>query len=246
MPATDLDFRTPHCADLPAPIRVLLADDHRITLWGLQQLIDAQGPHMQVVGAVTSRDELLDHPALPDADVVILDLDLGGESGADALQALQQRSDAQVLVLTAEDDPAVHRDVVVRGAHGVVHKSAPAETLLKAIEKVAGGELWLEGRQLVMLLSQLTGHSPDRPQKDPGTLAIGSLTQREREIVIAMTGHPDVKQLVVAATLGISEHTLRNHLTTIYGKLSVRGRLALYVFARQHGLHGNDAKAAQH
>ncbi len=240
MPATELDCRAPRCADLPAPIRVLLADDHRITLWGLQQLIDAQGPHMQVVGAVTSRDELLDHPALPDADVVILDLDLGGENGADALEALQQRTDAQVLVLTAEDDPAVHRDVVVRGAHGVVHKSAPAETLLKAIEKVAGGELWLEGRQLGMVLSQLSGHSSDRPQKDPILRAIESLTQREREIVTAMTRQPDVKQLVVASTLGISEHTLRNHLTTIYSKLAVRGRLALYVFARHHGLQGNE------
>ena len=138
-------------------MRILLADDHRITLWGLQQLIESARPRMCVVGAVTTRDELLAHPALGQADVVLLDLDLAGSNAVDAMGELARRSTARVLVLTAEEDPAVLRNVVIKGARGVLHKSAPAETLLRAIEKVASGGFWLDATLLDELLGQLGG-----------------------------------------------------------------------------------------
>jgi two-component system, NarL family, nitrate/nitrite response regulator NarL len=220
----------------PGAIRVLLADDHRVTLWGLQQLVDSSRPHLCVVGTATSRDELLAHPALPEADVVLLDLDLGGYNGADAIADLAARSKAQVLILTAEEDTTVHRDVVVKGARGVLHKSASADLVLRAIEKVAAGEIWLDSKLMGEVMGRLTGRISASAQPDANMARAASLTPREREIVITLSCMPGAKQLAVADELGMSEHTLRNHLTTIYSKLGVRGRLEMHVWAVEHGL----------
>jgi two-component system nitrate/nitrite response regulator NarL len=228
----------------PGTLRILLADDHRITLWGLQQLIESAHPRMCVAGAVTTRHELLAHPALAQADVVLLDLDLAGSNAVDAMGELTRLSSARVLVLTAEEDPAVLRNVVLKGARGVLHKSAPAETLLRAIEKVAAGGFWLDATLLDELLGQAGGPGPAPQPHDPGATAIASLTPREREIVLAMVRKPSAKQLALADDLGMSEHTLRNHLTTIYDKLGVRGHMELYVFATEHGLGGPAGKPA--
>jgi len=79
-------------------------------------------------------------------------------------------------------------------------------------------------------------HPPSPSKADPESERIDSLTPREREIVAAMVRSCGAKQLAVAADLGISECTLRNHLTTIYSKLCVHGRLELHVYATAHGL----------
>ena len=217
-------------------IRVFIADDHRITLWGLQRLIDANQPCMRVVGTATTRQELLAHPAIGDADVVLLDLDLAGESSAEVLPDLQRLCTGHVLVLTAADDPQQHRDAVMLGVRGVLHKSEPADAVIRAIEKVSAGEVYLQGTLLGDVLGRLTGRAPCAPGADMHTQRIASLTPREREIIAAMVRMAGAKQLAVADNLGMSEHTLRNHLTTIYGKLVVHGRLELHVYATEHGL----------
>lgn len=222
----------------PGAIRVFIAEDHAITLWGLQRLIDASQPRMGVIGTATTREQLLGHPALADADVLLLDLDLAGENAADSLADLQRRCAGHVLVLTGADDAGAHRDVVLKGARGVLHKSEPAQTILQAIEKVHAGEVWLNGGLLGEVLSQLTGRSPAPRRDDPNASRIASLTTREREIIATMVRMAGAKQLAVADTLGMSEHTLRNHLTTIYSKLGVHGRLELHLYATDHGLGG--------
>jgi DNA-binding NarL/FixJ family response regulator len=222
----------------PRAIRVFVAEDHQITLWGLLRLIDSARPHMQIVGTARSRAELLSHDAVADADVILLDLDLAGEDSTASLSDLRQRCSARVLVLTAAGDVAQHRSAVLKGARGVVHKSEPAETILRAIEKVNGGEVWLNRTLLGEVLGQLTdGNAGTAPRGvDPDADRIASLTPREREIVTTMLRSAGAKQFAVADELGMSEHTLRNHLTTIYSKLCVRGRLELHVYATAHGL----------
>lgn len=221
-------------------IRVFLADDHQITLWGLHRLIDSARPHLEVVGTASSRTELLNHDAAADADVILLDLDLAGEDSVDALADLRNRCPGRILVLTGEDDLARHRMAVMKGARGVVHKSEPADVILRAIEKVAGGEVWLNRMLLGDVLGMLTDHNPAAPPRsnDPHAAQIASLTPREREIVVTMVRSAGAKQIAVADALHMSEHTLRNHLTTIYSKLDVRGRLELHVYATEHGLLG--------
>ena len=230
----------------PAPIRVFVAEDHQITLWGLRRLIDASGARMQVIGTASTRSELTSHEAVPRADVILLDLDLGGEDAAACLVTLRQRCGGRVLVLTAADDIARHRAAVMNGARGVIHKSEPAEIILRAIERVHAGEVWLHRALLGEVLGLLTEGTPTpaaRPA-DPETRRIASLTAREREVVAAMVRCPGAKQFAVADELGMSEHTLRNHLTVIYSKLGVQGRLKLYVYATEHRLASVQPSAA--
>ena len=228
-------------ADPNAPrraIRVFVAEDHQITLWGLIHLIDAAGPRMEVIGSASSLTELMNHDAAAQADVILLDLDLGGADAGASLASLRQRCLGHVLVLTADDNITKHREAVMKGARGVIHKSEPAETILRAIEKVEAGEVWLHRALLGQVLGLLTDASPTAMprQIDPDAERIASLTPRERAIVTTMLHSSGAKQLAVASELGMSEHTLRNHLTTIYSKLGVRGRLELHVYASTHGL----------
>lgn len=219
-----------------AGIAVFIAEDHPVTLWGLQRLIEAQ-PNMRVVGCAEVHPALLTHPALPDADVLMLDLDMGGHNMLEALADVQRITPAKVLILTGETDVQMHRTAVVRGARGVLHKGQSAEVILRAIEKVYQGEVWIDRTLMGEVLSQLTGGTAAPPaRRDPAAHRIDSLTPRERQIVTAMVRHVGAKQLAVAEALGMSENTLRNHLTTIYAKLSLRGRLELHLFATEHGL----------
>jgi two-component system, NarL family, nitrate/nitrite response regulator NarL len=237
MTQTSLD--APRSRTREPGIRVFLAEDHDITLWGLQRLIDSAQPGMRVVGTARTREALLAHPAIAEADVVLLDLDLSGEDGSGAIADLRRRCTASCLVLTGADDLQRHRQALLQGARGLVHKSECADTILRAIERVHQGEIWFHSA----LLGELTGSAQaPRPQDDIGR-RIASLTPREREIVAALVRLSSAKQLAVAEALALSEHTLRNHLTTIYSKLGVRGRLELHVYASTHGLGtvGRDA-----
>lgn len=240
IPTSSLSSASAHRAPLApgqSTIRVFLADDHRVTLWGLQQLIDSARPEMEVVGTALTRAELVSHPALDETDLLVLDLDLAGEDGCTALADVQRRCRGHVLILTADEDEGHHRQAVMQGARGVLHKSESADTVLRAIRKVHEGEVWLNRNIVADLLGQLTGRtSAPPPAQDPTAQRIASLTPREREIVAQLVRMSGRKQLAVADALGLSEHTLRNHLTAIYAKLGVHGRLELHLFATEHGL----------
>jgi two-component system nitrate/nitrite response regulator NarL len=218
------------------PIRVFIAEDHHITLWGLHRLIDSSPQRMVVVGTAGTCAEMLAHPCLSEADVVLLDLDLGCDDTGDCMAELQGRCSAHILVLTGSDEAERHRRAAIQGARGVVHKSEPAENILRAINKIHAGEVCLQASLLADVLGRLTGTRSGPAKVDDAARRIGSLTARERQIVETMIQMAGAKQVAVADTLHMSEHTLRNHLTTIYSKLNVRGRLELHVFATEQGM----------
>lgn len=220
------------------PIRVLLADDHAITLWGLQQLVESVRPRMTVSGTASTCSELLAHPALEHTDVVLLDLGLADASALDCLPRLVSETGVKVVVLTGDLNPGRHRDAVMRGARGVVLKSQPTDDVLDAVERVHAGEVCFDGSLMSLLLDAMPGmsHAPNHAPRDLNASRIASLTPKERAVIQALVAHRGAKSLVVADVLHMSEHTLRNHLTTIYSKLDVHGKLDLYVFAIEHGL----------
>jgi DNA-binding NarL/FixJ family response regulator len=231
----------PAASRTDAPIRVLLADDHEITVWGLRQVIDSASPRMVVSGTAGSCAELLGHPALASTDVILLDLGLRDACSLDLLPRLGERTAAKVVVLTADLNPARHRDAVLAGARGVVLKTQPIDTVLGAVQRVHAGEVWLEGSLMSLLISELQP-KPASPASSPPAAAdldarrIASLTRKEIAVIQAIVKHRGAKSLVVAESLAMSEHTLRNHLTVIYGKLGVQGKLDLYVYATEHRL----------
>jgi two-component system, NarL family, nitrate/nitrite response regulator NarL len=217
------------------PIRVFLAEDHAITLWGLHSLVDSLPDRMTVVGSAATRDALLGHAALAQADVLLMDLDLAGADGLDLLPVLRPRCCAQVLVLTASEDTRRLCRAVELGARGVLHKSEPAQQILAAIEQVHRGAAWLSPHLMGEVLARVTGATGRTESAVDGPKArLASLTARERDIVRTLSRSPGEKLLSLAHRLGMSENTLRNHLTAVYGKLGVRGRLELHVFVAEH------------
>ena len=218
-----------------APIRVLLIDDHRSILWGLERLIHSAKPAMEVAGTATSCVEALEllHHAAP--DVILLDMDLGRESGLDAIPQLMARSAARILILTGLRDQAVHDQAVLAGARGVVEKEASAETILAAIAKVHQGQLWLDRAATGRVFLEFSRQGAVQAV-NPEQQKIASLTERERKIVSYLVTHAGATAKVIAGELLISEHTLRNHLTSIYAKLEVANRLELFAYAQKHGL----------
>lgn len=217
------------------PIRVFLIDDHRSILWGLEKLIESGTPAMRVVGSVTNCTDafkLLDKAA---PDVILLDMDLGRENGLDAIPQLMAKSAAKILVLTGLRDKTVLDKAVLAGARGVVEKEAPAETILTAIARVHEGQLWLDRAATGRIFVEFSRKGA-APAPDPEQQSMSALTDREREIIAATVTHAGATAKVIAEKLHISEHTLRNHLTSIYDKLGVANRMELFVFSHKHGL----------
>jgi two-component system, NarL family, nitrate/nitrite response regulator NarL len=218
-----------------APIRVFLIDDHRSILWGLERLIDSGKPAMQVVGTATNCVEALKVLEKAAPDVILLDIDLGEQSGIDSISELIGKSNRKVLVLTGLRDESLHDKAVLAGASGVVEKEAPAETILTAIGKVHEGQLWLDRIATGRIFVEFSRESATQTA-DPERIKISSLTDREREIVAVAASHAGANARTIAEMLFISEHTLRNHLTSIYDKLGVANRLELFAYAHKHGL----------
>ncbi len=126
-------------------IRVLLVDDHKSFLWGLNRLIEGERPRMEVVGSASNRADAFALAPATQPDIILLDLDLGdGVRSLDFLPDLLRETQARVLILTGVREREVHDTAIERGARGVVLKDEPAEVILKAIEKVHAGEYWLD------------------------------------------------------------------------------------------------------
>ena len=217
------------------PINVMLVDDHQTMLWGLERLIESVSPRMQVRATARSGEEAIAKLTQAAPDVILLDLDLGGKSGLDILPTLLMQSHARALVLTGTREQATLDQAVMRGARGVLGKDAAAEHVVKAIEKVHRGELWLDREMAARVFDGLLHPAAARPA-DPEQEKQASLTAKERKVIAAVVKASGASNKVLAQQLFLSEHTLRNHLTSIYHKLGVGNRLELYVYATRHQL----------
>ncbi|HEY2981353.1 MAG TPA: response regulator transcription factor [Anaerolineales bacterium] len=214
-------------------IHVMMVDDHIVVRAGLRMLIECN-PRMKVVGEAGKGSDALALAARERPDVILLDLVLGEETGADLIPGLLEASEeSRILILTALHDEDEHRRAVRMGAMGVLIKEASMEVMIKAIEKVYEGEFWLDRFLTASLLMEM--RRPGKPKKEELLEnKTERLTPRERE-VISLVGE-GMKNKQIAQRLLISESTVRHHLTSIFEKLGVCDRLELLVFAFQNGL----------
>ena len=213
----------------PAPekIRILIIDDQLVVREGLRLLIENH-PGIKISAMVSTIADALEIMVRQPFDLVILNLELGGSSALSAIPKLRETaSDARVLALTGVRDSATHQKAVQLGAMGVVLKEDAAELLIKAIEKMHVGEVWLDRLSLGNLLWQLTSHASD--SVDPERRKISTLTDREREVITLIA--QGLKNKQIADRLFISQTTVTHHLSSIYAKLGVSDRLELVVYA---------------
>ncbi|HEX8492220.1 MAG TPA: response regulator transcription factor [Pyrinomonadaceae bacterium] len=217
-------------------IRILLVDDHQIIRDGLRDLITSQ-PNMAVVGDAGDPVTALELARLTQPDIIVLDLDLGQESGLTLLpELISVVPTVGVIVLTGMRDVEKRDRAMQLGAKGVVLKENGAVQLLQAIEKVhLTGDYWFEPGAARRLLDK--SRSADNREVDPETIKIATLTERERQIIALVGEGLENKEIAQRLRPVVAEPTVRNNLSIIYDKLNIKGgRLGLLVYAYKHGL----------
>jgi DNA-binding NarL/FixJ family response regulator len=211
----------------PAPIkiRILMIDDQLVVREGLRMLIE-QHLGTKVVAMASTRAEALEILDREVIDLIILDMELGGYSTLPFLPQLREAAKtARILVLTSSRDSETHQKAAQMGATGVVLKEEAADLLLKAIEKVHGGEAWLDRLTLGNLLWRMSHHDA----LDPRQKRIASLSERERQVIVLIA--EGLKNRQIAERLFISPTTVTHHLSSIYSKLGVSDRLELVIYS---------------
>lgn len=207
-------------------IRVLLLDDHELSRAGYRMILESGGD-AAVVAEAASGEEALPLVARLHPDVLLCDLYLPGISGLTVAQrVLATAPGTRVVVLSAQDDGPVPRQVLALGVHGYLSKGAPPHELRAAVRAVHAGDRYVGSavaRKLV--LSQLAV---------PAGSPFDALTTRELEVVLMLLrGHGG---MAIARHLRRSRKTVSSHKTNAFAKLGVRSVASLARLAAQHAL----------
>jgi two-component system nitrate/nitrite response regulator NarL len=213
------------------PIKVLIADDHPVVRVGLRNMLQSDG-QIKVVAEAKDGVEALHMVRTLRPDILLLDLAMPKMPGLEALRELtSENGPTRAIVLTGQIDKRQILEALQLGARGVLLKDAVGAHLSACIHAVMQGQYWLEGRpvqNLVQVLRDLAAQTAPPPRKTFG------LTARELEVVTLITEGSTNKH--IAETFGISEETVKRHLTNIFNKIGVGNRLELALFALNHNL----------
>jgi DNA-binding NarL/FixJ family response regulator len=209
-----------------SPIRLLVADDHRIVLGGLLEVFRLE-PDIEVVASCVNGREALEKIRQLVPDIALLDVSMPELDGVSvARQVKSENLPVRIILLSAVIDEAQAVEVVRIGVEGIVLKEMPPNLLLECIRKVHAGQQWIEKNSLRRAMEGMIGRQ--------ALLEQSPLTKRELEM-IRMVGE-GFRSREIAEKLFISEGTVKFHLHNIYEKLGVRGRVELLNFAREKKL----------
>jgi two-component system nitrate/nitrite response regulator NarL len=218
---------------MTSPIRICIIEDHAIVRAGLKMLLRSQ-PGMEVVGEAVGRKGAFEIAARERPNLLVVDVQLGGECALDFLEDLLTQCEAKAILLTGSaNEDQIHR-AMEAGAMGLVYKEEDPEMLIRAIKGVHAGEAWFSRSLMTSALSRLRTARSAKARPDREAVKIASLTAREREIVALIAGGLNRKK--IAEQLFVSDATVRNHLTSIFSKLEVSNQFELVFFAQRHGL----------
>jgi DNA-binding NarL/FixJ family response regulator len=204
-------------------IRVVIADDHAVVRAGLAQLLTTFAD-VELVGAAANGDEAVALCAERDPDVVLMDLEMPVLDGIQATRRIRAaQPEVAVVVLTSFSDRERILSALDAGAAGYLLKDAEPDALAHAIQAAARGEAPLDPKAARALLSA-------RRASAPAT----QLSDRERE-VLAMVAE-GLPNKLIARQLGISEKTVKAHLTSVYRQIGVTDRTQAALWARRQGV----------
>ena len=212
-------------------IRIVIADDHPIFREGLRHLLEAD-PAFEVVGEAGDGDQAVAQVASLRPDILLLDLAMPRANG---LQALQQLVDlgfpVRAVMLTAAIDSADTVRALQLGARGVVLKESATQLLFKCLHAVMSGEYWVGHERVQDIVAHLRRAGREA---QGGTKPAAMLTRRELQIVAAIVEGASNKD--IGQQFGLSEQTVKNHLSHIFDKIGVSNRLELALYAVHHKL----------
>jgi two-component system nitrate/nitrite response regulator NarL len=214
-------------------IRIVLISQLELFRAGIRSLLQSK-EGLKVVGEAAGEGDGIEIVKREQPDVTLLGTDANEGKGLELMPGILAAAEAtRVLILSDSADPELQQKAIRLGAIGVVSKNKPADILIKAIERVHAGEAWVDRSTIAAVLGDLSPANRAKKQ-DPKEARIASITPREREVIRLVGEGLNSRQ--IAERLFISEVTVHHHLTSIYSKLEVAGRLELLIFAYRNGL----------
>jgi DNA-binding NarL/FixJ family response regulator len=211
-------------------LRVVVADDHPMYLYGLTAIL-AQADGIEVVARLDGGTDLVRTVEQHAPDVVVTDLTMPGLDGVTATrQLLQARPGLPILVLTMHEDDEHVLAAMRAGARGYLVKGADGEEIVRAVRTVAAGGAVYGGSVARRIVAFYAG----RDTESPAQRAFPELTAREREVLELLAA--GCRNHEIARRLGMSEKTVRNHVSQVLAKLQVADRTAAALKAREAGL----------
>lgn len=197
-------------------MRILLVDDHVLFRDGLKLLLSGLAPGRQFDEA-GSCEAALSLPAEPAPDLILLDMNLPGVSGREALAAIRNHYQAPVVVLSGEDEARLVRQVVEDGAAGFIPKSSTQQVMIAALQLILAGGTYVPPCALsTVVLDEVA--SADAGGSSP----LSHLSARQRDVLKRVVqGKPNKR---IASELDISEATVKAHLSAAFRALGVRNR----------------------
>ncbi len=210
-------------------IRVVLVDDQALFRAGIRMLVQSQ-PDLEVVGEAGDGEQALAIVAETAPDVVLMDIRMPVKDGLTATaEILAKPNPPRIVMLTTFDLDEAAARAIRQGASGFLLKDADPEFLLAAIRTVYAGSSVIAAAATRELFAQFTA-----PASKMLPAEYETLTERERDIfALAARGLSNAE---IAAREFLSEATVKTHISRILGKLQVRDRVQLVVFAFEHGL----------
>lgn len=207
-------------------IRVMLVDDHTVLRDGLKSIFDLEGD-IEVVGEAVNGNEVIGKIAETKPDVVLMDINLPDMSGVDVTALVKSRfPSCKILVLTMYSHDEYFMSAIRSGADGYLLKDVPSREVVEAIRTVARGES--------VVHPSLTKRLLDFHKRQTRSRVTTELTERESEILGCLVDGLSNKE--VAEQLGISDKTVKIHVSNIFKKLKVKSRSQAVIYAIQHQL----------
>jgi two-component system response regulator NreC len=206
------------------PITLVVADDHQVVRAGLRLLLESE-PRFVVSAEAGSVADAIAAVERLGPRVLVLDLNMGGESSLDAIPGLRRRApETQIVVLTMQSDPAFAGAALRAGALGYVLKDAADAELLAAVSRASEGQSYIN--------PQLGAKLAAAPSEDDGPP--DGLSPRELEVLrLIALGHTNAE---IAGSLTLSVRTVESHRAHIHQKVRLQSRADLVAYARDHGL----------
>jgi len=219
-------------ADAPPTIRVAVADDHPVVRDGLVAMLHAE-PELEVVGEASTGLEAVSMVERLAPDVLLLDLEMPGLDGVGVLRRLRELgSPTRAIVFTVFDTDERIIAAVEAGASGYLLKGVPRAEIFSAIRIVHGGGSLLQPVVATTVLRHVAARGRATDQAAASTPV--ALTPRESSVLEHLARGRSNKQ--IAAALGVSERTVKFHVSTLFTKLGATNRTEAVTRAIQAGL----------